>query len=373
MITQHLIDRGGSKLEITRLLLEQGVDIPIPRSAWKYYGQTLDSVLRDFNSFRKPVIVRGSHRNDYHGFVDVLPTIKGVFTLSELEAAIKRIEAAAASNDVQVHCEDWGQPYTPEVHVLIQEQSTSKYVGSMLRHPHTGDISIQYFELVQDGRAWASDAWVSEKGIDTLDSKNVPISEIEEIVRFYQTIESSGVVDNQFAQHVEFGMMPLNFYQARPFKRFENAKSFRVPRPTDETIPYIVSNTCFGLTDEKGIEINFDAADPIESRFCNDFDIGKGREEYGFILTHKTRRSFPVGKRFGNIRVYCTPSTSGAFLVHPDYRLMKKSDFSVVSYTALNIKSYLLGYDRQELAKNFQNSRLFSNGSHAIIIPVQYL
>src|SRR3989338_11113035 len=104
MITPQLIQRGGSKLEITRALLEAGIDMPIPRSTWKYYGQSLDSILPEFNKMKKPVIVRGSHPNDYHGFIDVIPTVRDVETVQELEIAIKRIEEEIESEDVKKHC-----------------------------------------------------------------------------------------------------------------------------------------------------------------------------------------------------------------------------------------------------------------------------
>src|SRR3989338_3680674 len=132
MITPQLIQRGGSKLEITRALLEAGIDMPIPRSTWKYYGQSLDSILPEFNKMKKPVIVRGSHPNDYHGFIDVIPTVRDVETVQGLERAVKKIESRMYDPTVKAHCDDWGQPYSPEVHILLQEQSPSPVFGSML-------------------------------------------------------------------------------------------------------------------------------------------------------------------------------------------------------------------------------------------------
>ena len=51
------------------------------------------------------------------------------------------------SDGVRIHCEDWKQPYSPEVHFLIQEQG-SDIVGSMLRHPHDKQrLIIQYRDI----------------------------------------------------------------------------------------------------------------------------------------------------------------------------------------------------------------------------------
>ena len=53
VISQELIGRGGSKLEITRALLEQEADVPIPNSIWRYYGQSLDSIREGFERLKK--------------------------------------------------------------------------------------------------------------------------------------------------------------------------------------------------------------------------------------------------------------------------------------------------------------------------------
>src|SRR3989339_215015 len=125
MITEEKIKRGGSKLEITREVLEGRLDIPVPISAWRYYGDDLAPLVNAFQGMKKPVIVRGSHPNDYHGFVDVVPTIRDVVSIPELEKAVRIIEDEVKSEDVRIHCEDWKQPFTPEVHILMQEQSRS--------------------------------------------------------------------------------------------------------------------------------------------------------------------------------------------------------------------------------------------------------
>lgn len=362
---------GGSKLEITRLLIEQGLGIPIPRSTWKYHGQSLDTVLRDFNSFRKPVIVRGSHPNDYHGFIDVIPTIRDVSTISELEKAIDKIESTVASEDVRVHAEDWGQPYTPTVHILIQEQSPSFAVGSMLRHPHNGNIEIIYFDLSEDGRYYPSYAWVNKKGLTHLSSSGISDAEIEELIELYKKIENSGIVDNEWAQQVEFGLKPLNFFQARPFKKLRTAEEFAIPEPADKTKPYLTTNCCFGITDSKGIEMRFQIASTGDAKFWDSMVAKEG--EYGLILTDKTRRSFPVGKRFGNIRAYCSISSLDHLLLHPDYRLMKKAEYGLAGYLGHNVKSLFgMSYDKADL-KTFQEARLFSNGNSAVVIPSQFL
>lgn len=136
MLTQKLIDQGGSKLEATRLFLERGLKIPIPESTWHYHGQSLDNVRKEFNRLRKPVIVRGSDKYDWHGRIGVLPTIRDVHSFLDLEEAVRECENFMLRDDFKRFADDEGLGYTEEVHQLIQEQSPSNIVGSMIRHPN---------------------------------------------------------------------------------------------------------------------------------------------------------------------------------------------------------------------------------------------
>lgn len=144
------IERGGGKLESQRALAEAG--FPVPKSRYLYYPDLSDKSLitASFDELSKPIIVRGSHPNDWHGYIDVLPTFT-VETEEGLQLAIRKIQMAAASEALRIHAQDWGQPFTPEVHVLAQELSSSTIRGSMLRHPHLLDqIDINYVEREKD-------------------------------------------------------------------------------------------------------------------------------------------------------------------------------------------------------------------------------
>jgi hypothetical protein len=202
MITQETINRGGSKLEFTRAIIERRLAVPVPVSAWRYCGQDLSILRKDFDAMKKPVIVRGSHPNDYHGFIDVVPTERDVKEWSQLEFSVRRIERQIQQNpDVRIHCEDWGQPYIPEVHILLQEQSPSQYIGSMIRHPHTREIHIEWYDISDKGLVKNCADTIENNLIvnDVSPLEEVTEGEIKEIIEMYKALESTGLLDPEWS------------------------------------------------------------------------------------------------------------------------------------------------------------------------------
>ena len=373
MITQDLINRGGSKLEITRALLEAEVDIPIPRSAWKYFGQSLDSIKAEFEAMRKPVIVRGSHPNDYHGFIDVVPTRKNVYTFSELEKKVREIEDAVASDAVRLHSEDWGQSYTLEVHILIQEQG-SHFTGVMIRHPHvTERLMIQYQDCSRP-RYMQVNASVtgSREEFFILDFlTDIEDRDISALIEMYEKLEKSGILDMSYSQQVEFGLRPLMFYQARPFMLFQPAREFRVEIP--EQVPHIETTEFpYGVTPEHGTELEFVV---IDADGLAQFDRGTNTNPYGLILVNKhfaTDFKIPVGNRLGNLIAFCSPCGGHQFLYHNNYRFMKKAQYSMIE------GAVVLGDNWQQISDlnsgnklfdQFRRGRILSNGFENVILP----
>lgn len=373
MISQNLIERGGSKLEITRALLEGEVDIPIPYSTWKYYGQSLDSILSEVQKMPTPWIVRGSHRNDYHGLIDIVPTVRGISTLSGLENAVKLIEGETASQDFKAHCEDWKQPYTPEVHILIQSQSKSPIVGSMLRHPHDRkQLRIECNEL--GDKSGVSHSKIGIFG-DFHPNSHLKIGddEIKKLIEMYEKLENSGVIDAEWAHQVEFGLGPLMFYQARPFKKFQPATK-NLDYDFLDSLPHIRSEESFGIAPKEGIDVTFvvrDIPNLLGSSLTMDLPIS---EQYGLIVMGASRNSPPTGKKFGNLFVFCSSCHDFSYLFHGNYRLMKKADYSLIDIAVkkegnLNFKPF---YETVDLS-DFKDSKFFSDGRSGFIIPKKYL
>jgi hypothetical protein len=368
MITQEKINRGGSKLEITRALIEAGLDneIPVPRSTYKYFGQSLDSILPEFHRMKKPVIVRGSHPNDYHGFIDVIPTKRDVTKISELEEAVREIEQTAESEDVKVHCEDWNQPYSKEVHVLIQEQGSS-IVGSMLRHPNDkNQLRIEYFDIIDNiNREPNSYASFDELGLSHISNIEISDNKISELMEMYKKLEKSGIIDTEWSHQVEFGLRPLMFYQARPFKKFQPKGDFSISYLHIPFGKIIRSEDCFGITPSEGIDLEFYFRD------CHEFSpiFGAGlplNRSYGLAITAKSRQSFSLGCKIGDIKVFCSPCLRNHYLSHFNYRFMKKAEISLIS--GLHYSNCYGKFNSED----FKEARVFADGKNGVVIPRKY-
>ncbi len=424
MLSQEAINRGGGKLEMTRALLEAGYGsqesgIPIPTSAFWYYGDPLDRLIAAFQKMRKPVIVRGSHSKDLHGYIDVLPTTKQVETLGQLESAIKQICAVAASEDVRVHAKDWGQDFSPEVHVLVQEQSPSNIAGHMLRHPHPELIGDEYgkvlFEYSDDLRSIVScgDHRLSRLTLEEVFEKwsHIPQEELRAnfyhridghcshhgvegdhvgsrfvrdnakllaVVAMYQALEDSGVLDPEWAYDMEFGVEPLNFFQARPFKRLQAIEGWELPFDRSKD-PYLEAAHVFGITPKEGVPVTM----VVGEREL----LGWKKEPalagpHGIILPERLQKTPHPAAQLGDLTLFCNPSmvsdwqsreTHHNFLFHGMYRLMKKAQFSILDYRLNNALSAGAWYpDPADLAQ-FAQARFFSNGYSNALVPEHVL
>jgi len=378
MISRELIQRGGSKLELTRAILEEGIDVPVPSSAWLYAGQALSSIRPAFERMRKPVILRGSHPNDYDGFVDVVPTTTGIQRFEQVEDAVRRAEERMRQDDVKIHCEDWGQPYSPEVHFLIQEEG-SPVKGSMIRHPHDRtQMRIQWVDTSKS-RMEQMRMWIHVLGYGgglddmSLVTSNMSKEEALEIIGVYETVEMSGLLDDGYSHQVEFGLDPLMFYQARPFKPFMETDEFRLP---SLDCPHLSSFESFGLTPPDGVEIEFTIMSSDD--LCRE-DPKHGSRGYGLILYGlypMEDLTIPVGRRLGELAVYCSPCGGNGYLSHGNYKPMKKADVTLIAThlegggLASRSIADIMG---PHYFENFRESRVFSNGRRAIIVPSKFM
>jgi hypothetical protein len=332
----------------------------------------------------KPIIVRGSHPNDYHGFVDVVPTYRNVETFTELEKRIQEAENFMKRREVKVHCEDWGQPYSEEIHFLIQEQG-SNIVGSSLRHPHTRDLHIEYVELIKNIIMNYPSPLIKfidiKEGRTELpmcimgDEEQTKIA--KEVIELYEKLENSGILDPSFSQQIEFGLNPLMFYQARPFKKFQPVQNFEMP-PLEKNEPFIWAPLVFGITPKEGIELNFkmikitDLLGPLPH-------FGKSGKNYGLVVMREFRKSPPLNKKFNNLTIYCSYCPFGKlYLTHANYRSMKKTEYSMIGITIISTNNSIseINSDQiifEEQAKLFKKSRFFSNGESSRLIPTKFL
>lgn len=345
MLNRELILRGGSKLEATRLFLEQRLDIPIPQSAFLYAGQSLDSVRTEFEGMKKPVIVRGSNKGDWHGMIGVVPTTRDVYIWSELEAAIRKHEKFMKKEEVKDYAKDEGTPYTEEVHHLIQEQA-SKIVGILMRHPNQPDKLIIKYVNPNDYRPdlWSRTAFVgdaeytAQNGLSRTivpqmpENAKVTNKDLIQIVEMFTSIEESGLIEHGWAYQLEFGIHPMMFFQIRPFKPIQQS-DFRIDLE-EYGDPHIYLPDVFGITSKDGIELPFVAMTGWNlSGSTHKNPLWNVENPYGLMYDSKLDDELPIRMPFGKLQVILTGG-SGITLFHGPYRLMKRASISGGGYAS---------------------------------------
>lgn len=367
------IERGGGKLEATRALEEAG--FPVPKSRYLYYPdlERQNILAAAFRDLPKPLIVRGSHENDMHGYIDVLPTVRDVTTAEELNDAIRLIKQTASSEALRIHAADWGQPFTPEVHVLLQEQSPSNIAGSILRHPHVMDrVDMQYI----DRKEYRESDWkpvhtlaryTNDQGLwQTHEDWGIAREQISNAMKIYQEVESSGIIDPDWVYQMEIGLNPFLIYQLRPFKRREPAKRFPIPQSYKTTDPIITSNLVFGITPEEGLALNFVSMDSVS--LYHGYELPEP-DPYGLILAGRMYESLPARVQYRNLKAYVTTGYEHNYLEHGEYRFLKRADIAMVNYHAFNVGETRGSYHQPEDFNPFKRARIWSNGDDASILP----
>lgn len=377
-LTSVPIEQGGGKLEVSRKLAEEG--FPVPKSAYLYYSdlERRNLVRAAFKQLRKPVIVRGSHANDWEGYIDVLPTRRDVVTEDQLFDGIKEIKQCAASKELEIHSRDWGQPFTAEVHVLLQEQSPSPLSGSMLRHPHVLDeVHVNYVDRVK----YANHDSISKPTFSFIRKDNRvgiyhggvhshPISkgEIDRIFETYAAIEKSGFFRPEWVYQMEIGLDPFMIYQLRPFKKKEPAKDFKVPFTINEDFPSLRSDLCFGITPSVGIELSLLIMNPVDFYLSFSGD----NKPYSLLLTDKQLGTVPTTVQIKNLVAYFSRARTHSYLEHGEFRFLRRARYSFLNWYSTNVsESGLWKYYANDL-EVFRESRLWSNGNSAVLIPAEY-
>ncbi|MFH1400845.1 MAG: hypothetical protein ABIH41_04960 [Nanoarchaeota archaeon] len=323
------------------------------------------------------IIARGSSRHDYHGGIDVFRTKRDISSWSQLERAVRDIVLSGQTDQVRAHIEDWKfayipqewkLEYTPEVHVLIQQQVTD-LVGSALRHPHTGMLMIEYNSFAERydsrelgyGRKAVSLANFEEgRGLWHLSLDDVLDSEIHTVIETIEILERSGLLDEEYAYQFEFGLRPVSLFQARPFKKKSACRKHAVPDLEYENKKGIFSRLSFGFAPAEGESIMLRTMDTWG------FERNHGFPEnpYGIHITDKFRSAPRIDAGLGNLRVYLSDALELQFQSHWNYRLMKRAEFSGVGCSEYGV------VDRSEGAEqSVCSGKLYANGQSMAFMP----
>jgi len=257
MLPKQDIEKYGGKGAILNYIREKLPNMPVPFYVIKEQGSSLDSVLNDFKSMKKPVLVRSSSPYEYGDFEGIFESVKDVYNESSLEQAIKKVEESAKSDRVKIYAKQNGFKIEEKIHTIIQEQSDSRYCGAIMRHPNNPDlIFITYFsgrkKYKQDYDSFLFDEKTQSMEYNRVfcSSDYFQESDAKFLVEKYKEIEGLKEITSDHSLFVEFGHSPFSVYQARPFKKVETA-DFEIP--DFKFKEDIWSDFVFGITPPEGM------------------------------------------------------------------------------------------------------------------------
>lgn len=268
MLPQSDIQQYGGKAAILNHIRENVADHHIPRYVVLEHGQPVASIKRYFDALRKPVMARSSSPYEYENFEGIFHSDHGIRDYASLEVAVGNVRRSATSERAQTYATQHGFSIDEQMHVIVQEQSRSKFQGAMMRHPNNPDLlcitlydAKPYREAnVHDGceRILYNTRTKQREGREAflptdnkVDCDALTLSVAEELAERYRALESLDAIASGYALFVEFGWNPYALYQVRPFKPFAIA-DFDLPSVKHEK-PLIRTDFPFGITPPDGI------------------------------------------------------------------------------------------------------------------------
>lgn len=280
MLPKTEIEKYGGKGAILTHIRDN-TDLPIPRYVIKNAGQGLDGVMQEFDAMTKPVIVRSSSPCEYGDFEGIFESVRDVNDRGSLSGAVERVEASATNERAQEYAKQNGFKINGKMHVIIQEQSPSKFCGAIMRHPNNPDlVFMTYFSGRGDYRQEYSSFLFNEKTQNEQDSRgfhsgSIILDDAKFLVEQYKKIESLEQITKKEVLFVEFGFDPFAIYQARPFARKQTA-DFQLPEA--DLKKDLWTDFVFGITPKEGIVLPVVRSLGQDEAKMAAIDLGKGPE-----------------------------------------------------------------------------------------------
>ena len=420
MLPSAQIQQYGGKAAILNHIRDALPDMPIPRYVVKGAADSLGSVLADFNAMRKPVIVRSSSPHEYWGFEGIFDSVPYVQNEHGLSRAVKEVEESARGEKAKEYARQHGIELGDRMHVIIQEQSDSKYTGAMMRHPNNPDwIFISYFTVPLSstlGLRSHSFAVYDERKHSVISpslamvESDISVDHSGFLAEQCKKIESVKGIADGHSLYIEFGFEPFGLYQARPFKKIQTAEfdvRGKIPRDCENCL---FSELAFGITGPEGVvlpvlksvgtqeaELLMKRLESIPGYFQGYSDEKLGRDlaglaylpipeerKMGHLAEILRQHNLHADERIGG--PYCFVTTSARkerydvdlsvpgmkaltlsrvshFLVHDLMRLFSKAD-------VITTHVYLLENNFFKSLKSIEDKvRIISNGKEAVVLP----
>jgi len=319
----ELIQTYGGKGGIIKGLLEERVDVNIPPTAFLFAGESPTRVKEEFRSFRKPVIVRGSHPGDYAGLVGIVPTVKDVYDWKQFLAAVDKVRDIEDDIRARKYARDEGTELVG-MNVVLQEQQTDlHYRAIVLRHPNQPELVILNYCNAKEpkGGLFRMSSWQGERIQNGVGEGTLSEETIDSIVAMQTRIENANIIDKSFAHQIEFGFgsklrhdSSVVFYQARPFKPFRSA-DFCVTSG-------LLLGSVYGITPPEGITL------PVVR--VSYFDPMNPPDEDFVLMTQENIKEdeVPLDISLKRMKVFIEP-THHAPLGHGSYRYHQRAEVSL--------------------------------------------
>ena len=381
MSDQSVVFERGGKLEINQILEADPVlESYIPRSRYitseelanvdfkSSDDESIKFALKMIGDLHYPIIARGSIEGDESILIDVLPTYQLITDEYELGNAIRNIFQKAQDPKFTQYLEYMGKSHALP-NILIQEQAPSTITGSMIRHPHTRELIIQYSDKEPEyDTEVMSSATLDSKGnlshFDNITNKSRKITEdsLRELMDVFTYIESLEILGSEVSLQMEFSLDPVNVFQLRVFKNIQEVGTFDLP-PYNPDQDYIYSGISFGVTPESGIELPFYYIEYSIKAHLPDLDTSK---PFGVIFADKHHQPswYDLMQLGRNLKAVCLASEEHDFLEHGDYRALKLIEYSLLGRGEASREIW-----RSDDGPTF--ATLFSNGEAAKLIPMK--
>lgn len=323
---QELILSGGSKAGVYRFLSEhptlrehlpENTQIMEPGDDPKKFTESIK-----FGNRRK--IVRGFHKFDFFGMVDVLKSIPAI-TPDTLSGNIDIVLGEAKSRDVMSFEEyEFGQGvYDGNIEVMSQDfYSGNPYL--IAKNPHLRDSYI-----IEQVRAGSAPRNLTNLAIYDFDARNTRIhssfSRIDTnetleraMIDFFKEVIDLGIAPEGFTIMMELGLDEKTdkfvIYQVKLFRKIEPVDDFYTPGLPHTMEPW----QSFGKTSERGIELK---SDTLNEAFIEQY---VDEENMCYVNKSMLYESSPLSVQPKNM--YTFISFDEGILVHGACRWTMKAD-----------------------------------------------
>lgn len=92
---------------------------------------------------------------------------------------------------------------------------------------------------------------------------------------------------------------------------------------------------------------------------------------YSLLLTHRQYETPPARVQIRDLEAYFSRAQNHSYLEHGEFRFLRRARYSLLDWYAQNVPESGGWYYYSEDLEVFRESRLWSNGHRAVLIPAE--